>query len=83
VSFQGKHIGEDLLTLGSILHSSVVDVTDLCNDNFLITTWWLSDVALSSILLRSGALSSKVAWVTTVEAGVAGGGSHGRWRTQA
>jgi hypothetical protein len=37
VSFQGKHISEDLLTLGSILHSSVVDVTDLCNGNFLIS----------------------------------------------
>jgi hypothetical protein len=38
-------------------------------------------VALSGVLLWRGALWSKVARVTTVEAGVAGGGSSGRWRS--
>jgi hypothetical protein len=79
VSVQGKHTSEDLLTLGNILHGSVVDMIGLCNDHLLRTTWRLSDVALSSILLRRGALSSEVARVTTVEAGVARGGSNGRW----
>jgi hypothetical protein len=39
----------------------------------------MDDVALRGSLLRRGALSSKVARATTVEAGVAGGGSSGRW----
>jgi hypothetical protein len=37
----------------------------------------MSDVALSGILLWRGAILSEVAWATTVEAGVAGGGSSG------
>jgi hypothetical protein len=43
----------------------------------------VSDVALSSILLWCGALSSKVAHATTVEAGVAGGDSSDQWHGQA
>jgi hypothetical protein len=40
-------------------------------------------MALGGILLWRGALSSEVARATTVEAGVAGGGSSGRWCRQA
>jgi hypothetical protein len=43
----------------------------------------MSDVALSGLLLWRGALLSEVARVTTVEEGVAGGGSSGRWRRHA
>jgi hypothetical protein len=41
------------------------------------------DLALCGSLLQRGALSSEVAGVTTVEAGVARGGSNGRWCRQA
>jgi hypothetical protein len=51
VFVQTKHIGEDLLALGIILHGSVVDAASLRNDNLLITTWQVSDVALSDVLL--------------------------------
>jgi hypothetical protein len=59
-------------------HSGVVDVADLCNSHLLWTTWWMTNVALSDILLWSEALPSEVAHVTTIEAGVAEGGSGGR-----
>jgi hypothetical protein len=78
MSVQRKCTREDLLALGNILHSGVVDATNLCNGHLLWTTWRLSDVALSGILLRRGALPSKVAQATTIEAGVAVGGSNGR-----
>jgi hypothetical protein len=39
----------------------------------------MGDVALSGVLLVRGALSSEMAQVTTVEAGVAGGGYTGQW----
>jgi hypothetical protein len=38
------------------------------------------DVALSGVLLWSGALSCVVGRTTIVEADVVGGGSSGRWR---
>jgi hypothetical protein len=79
----GKRTREDWLTLGNVFHSGVVDVADLCNSHLLRTTWWMGDVALSGILLGHGALSSEVDQATTVEAGVAGGGSSGQWRRQA
>jgi hypothetical protein len=47
-----------LLTLENVLHGGVVDATGLCNGHLLRTTWWMSDVALSGILLRHGALPS-------------------------
>jgi hypothetical protein len=40
-------------------------------------------VALSGVLLWSGALLCEMARATTVEASVAGGGSSGRWSRQA
>jgi hypothetical protein len=43
----------------------------------------MADVALSGILLGRGALSCEVARAATVEAGMAGGGSGGRWCRQA
>jgi hypothetical protein len=39
VFVQRKHTGEDLLALGNILHSSIVDTASLCNGNLLMTTW--------------------------------------------
>jgi hypothetical protein len=41
------------------------------------------DVALSGVLLWSGAFSCEVACMTTVEADVAEGGSSGQWRRHA
>jgi hypothetical protein len=82
VSVQGKHTNEDLLTLGNVFHGGVVDVTGLCNDHLLLTTWRVSDVALSSVILRRGALSSEVARATTFKAGVAGGSSSNQWHRQ-
>jgi hypothetical protein len=83
VSVQGEHTSEDLLALGNIFHGRIVDATSLCNDHLLWTMWQVSDMALSSILLRCGALSSEVARATIVEASVARGGSSGRWCRQA
>jgi hypothetical protein len=83
VSIQKKCTHEDLLALGNVLHGSVVDTTGLCNGHLLQTIWQMGDVVLSGILLRRRALSSEVARATTGEAGVARGGSHGRWRRQA
>jgi hypothetical protein len=40
----------------------------------------MGDVSLSGVLLWSGALSSEVAQATTIEVGVAGGGSSSQWR---
>jgi hypothetical protein len=74
---QRKCTREYLLALENVFHSGVVDAAGLCNGHLRRTTWWMSDVALSGILLRSGALSSEVTRATTVEAGVAGGGSSG------
>jgi hypothetical protein len=76
---QRKCTCEDLLALKKVFHGSVVDAVSLRNSHQLRTTWWMGDVALRGNLLRRGALSSKVAQVTTVEAGVAGGGSSGQW----
>jgi hypothetical protein len=81
VSIQGKHTSEDLLTLGNILHGSVLGMTGVCNSNLLITTWRMVGVALSSALLQSGALPGEVASLTTVEADITrgGGGPSGEW----
>jgi hypothetical protein len=46
-----KRTHEYLLALGNVLHSGVVDTTGLCNRHLRRTTWWMSDVALSVILL--------------------------------
>jgi hypothetical protein len=73
----------DWLALGNVVHSSIVDVADLGNGHLLQTTWWMGGVALSGVLFWRRALFSEVALVTIVEAGVAGGGSSGRWRRQA
>jgi hypothetical protein len=80
ISIQRKHTREDLLTLGNILHGCIVNTAGLRNSHLLRTTWWMSDVGLSGILLCRSALPSEVARVTTVEAGVAGDGPSGRWR---
>jgi hypothetical protein len=80
---QRKYTREYLLTLGNVFHSGVVDAASLCNNHLLWTTWRVSDVALSGILLQRRALSSEVARATTVEAGVAGGGPSGGWCRQA
>jgi hypothetical protein len=82
ISIQRKHTHEDLLALENIFHGDVVDAAGLCNGHLLGTTWWMGDMALREILLWSSALSSEVVRATTVEAGVAGGGSHGSWRRQ-
>jgi hypothetical protein len=79
ISIKKKHTHEDLLALGNIFHGCIVDAASLCNNHLLWTTWWMSDVALSGILLWRGALPSEVARATTIEAGVAGGGPSGRW----
>jgi hypothetical protein len=42
---------KDLLANGNVLHGGVADVTGLCNSHLLWTTWRVSDVALSDILL--------------------------------
>jgi hypothetical protein len=52
VSVQGEHTGKDLLALGNIFHSSVVDAAGRHNSHLLRTTWWMSDVALRDCLLR-------------------------------
>jgi hypothetical protein len=61
VSVQGEHTTEDMLALRNIFHGRIVDAAGHCNDHLLRTTWRVSDVALSDILLQRGALSSKVA----------------------
>jgi hypothetical protein len=66
-----------------VFHSGVVDTAGLGNSHLLRTTWWMGDVALSGVLLGRGALSREVVRVVTIEAGMAGGGSSGRWRRQA
>jgi hypothetical protein len=71
-----------MFALWNIFQGSVVDAASLCNSHLRRTTWWMGDVALRGSLLRRGALSSEVAGATTVEAGVAGGGSSGRWCRQ-
>jgi hypothetical protein len=81
-SIQRKHTCEDLLALENVHHGGVVDVTGLHNGHLLWTAWRMSDVALSGILLQRGALPIEVARVTTVEVGVAGGSSSGRWCRQ-
>jgi hypothetical protein len=53
VSVWRKRTHEDLLTLWNVLHSGVVDVARLGNSNLLLTTWWMTDVAHSSVLLWS------------------------------
>jgi hypothetical protein len=45
-----------LLALRNVLHGGVVDAVGLRNGHLLWTTWWVSDVALSGILLQRGAL---------------------------
>jgi hypothetical protein len=76
-----------LLTLGNILHSSLVDATTSGGHALLLAMgWrvgvvamgWRVGVALSWVLLWSRALSSEVTGKAIVEAGV-GGGSHSRW----
>jgi hypothetical protein len=82
ISVQRKCTREDLLALENILHGGVVDATGLGNDHLMGTTWLMSDVTLCGRLLQCGAVLSEVARATTVEAGVAGGGSSGRWCRQ-
>jgi hypothetical protein len=48
------------------------------SDNFLLTMRWMVDVALSSVLPWSSALSREVASTTTIKADGAGGGSSSR-----
>jgi hypothetical protein len=72
-----------LLTLRNTLHDIVVDAVALGNSNLLMTTWWVTDVALSGVLLWCGAFSGEVARTTAVEADVAGGGSSSRCHRQA
>jgi hypothetical protein len=60
-----------LLALGDVLHSGVIDAAGLGNGNLLMT--------LSVVLLRSSAITSKVASLTIVEADVARGCSSSRW----
>jgi hypothetical protein len=81
--FKEKCTSEDLLTLMNIIHCSVVDATSPSNRNLLLSTWWLVHVALSHVLPWSGALSSEVAGVTTIEADVVRGGSNDWWHRQA
>jgi hypothetical protein len=69
----------NLLTLYDVLHGGVVDVTGLGNNNLLLTMWWMIDVTLSAIPLRSGALLSELASTTIVEADIAGGSLSGWW----
>jgi hypothetical protein len=57
VSIQGKRTSKYLLTLRNVLHSSVVDVTDLCNDHLLQTMWRMSGVAFFF-----GAVYYRVKW---------------------
>jgi hypothetical protein len=78
-----KHTRKDWLVLGNAFHSGVVDTAGLANNDLLRTTWWMGGVSLSSVLLGRGALSREVARAATVEAGMDGGGSSGRWRRQA
>jgi hypothetical protein len=80
---QRKCTREDLLALWNVFHGGVVDVAGLRDSHLQRTTWWRGDLALCGSLLRRGALSSEVAGATTVEAGVAGGGSSSRWCRQA
>jgi hypothetical protein len=80
VSIQGEYTSEDLLALRNIFQGGVVDTAGLGNGHPLRTTWWMGDVALRGSLLQRGALSSKVARATTVEAGVAGGSSSSQGR---
>jgi hypothetical protein len=68
-----------LLALRNVLHGGVVDASSPGGDNLLRTMWRMTDMALSGVLLWSGALLGEVANTTTVEADVAGGGSNGRW----
>jgi hypothetical protein len=44
-------------SFGNILHGSVVDASDLGNSSLLLTTGQIVDVAMSCVLLWSGALS--------------------------
>jgi hypothetical protein len=83
LSFRKKRTSEDWLAIGNVFHSDVVDATGLDNNPLLRTMWWMGDVALSGFLLGRGALSREVARAATVEAGMAEGGSSGRWRRQA
>jgi hypothetical protein len=83
MSVKRKLTCEDLLTLGNILHGSIVDATGLDNGNLLVTTWWMVDVAMSGVLLRSGAVSGKIASTTTVEVDGVKDGSSSQWRRQA
>jgi hypothetical protein len=70
---QRKCTYEDLLTLRNVLHGGVGDVTGLWDGRLLPTR--------CVALLWCGAVMSKVAGMTTVEAGV-GGSSHSRWCRQ-
>jgi hypothetical protein len=72
-----------LVTLGNVLHGGVVNVTSPSGDSLLLTMWWVTDVALSGVLLRCGSLSCKVARTTVVQADVVGGGADGQWHGQA
>jgi hypothetical protein len=62
----------------NILHGCVVDATTSGSHDLLLATGCMIGVALSLVLLWSGAFSSEVAGTFTVEASVAGD-SHSRW----
>jgi hypothetical protein len=72
-----------LLILRDVLHGSIVDVVGLGNGNLLLTTWWMTDMAMSGVLLQSSTLSGKVDSTIIIEADMASGGSSGWWRGQA
>jgi hypothetical protein len=82
-SFRNKRTCEDWLALGNVFHGGAIDMAGLANSHLLWTTWWMGGVALTGVFLGRGALSSEVARAAIVEAGMAGGGSGGRWHRQA
>jgi transketolase C-terminal domain/subunit len=69
----------DMFALGNILHGGIVDLVSPGSNILLLAMGWMVDVAMSSVLLQSSAVSSKMIRMTTVEADV-GGGSSSQWR---
>jgi hypothetical protein len=76
---QRKRTCENFLVLRNVFHGGVVDAAGFHDSHLRRTAWWRGDLALRGSLLWRSALSSEVAGATTVEVGVARGGSNGRW----